>query len=469
MIILRNIVSWSSPDILDIPFKIIIYFTLINSLDKFEFGLLNIAMMIFSYQAIAQFGVVDWLLFELPRRYSLKQKIEVLISQSYTFVFINQLIILMLVFICTLVFGENSLFFQFSCIVYIVHTIFYNIYLHKKTYLRFNHKFSHLLNVQLIYVILKFILQFCALKFYGIYLFLIVEMVIFLIPIYLFRFNASFLLFDSNWKKNYKFLFFNGLPFFAVIVISTILGNLDRWYVVGVFGVEKFATYSVGVFIVTGLMIFPGKVLSIFVQYMREMYTLDKNTSTNLSRSFSIFNILIYLLFLIIIFFYWGKSYITIFLPNYSDVIPLVDIFLLSAFLKFAVSLITNLLYLIDQRAYVVKIQILTLLTYVIALSLNLYFNLDINYVILSICFVSLIQIFISILILIKFETIIKKIELIKFIFLIIMPTIYFSVSLFTGNHIPIFIATIFMTLVFFVKLKITWNNFIHIATRKFI
>ena len=189
MIILRNIVSWSSPDILDIPFKIIIYFTLINSLDKFEFGLLNIAMMIFSYQAIAQFGVVDWLLFELPRRYSLKQKIEVLISQSYTFVFINQLIILMLVFICTLVFGENSLFFQFSCIVYIVHTIFYNIYLHKKTYLRFNHKFSHLLNVQLIYVILKFILQFCALKFYGIYLFLIVEMVIFLIPIYLFRFN----------------------------------------------------------------------------------------------------------------------------------------------------------------------------------------------------------------------------------------------------------------------------------------
>ena len=187
MILMKTIARWSSPDILDIPFKVIIYFTLVNSLEKFDFGLLSIAMMIFSYSSISQLGVVDWLLYELPKRYSLKLKMNDLIAQSYTFVFVNQLTLLAIVTFVVWYFDEGSWLFRAACATYMLHTIFYNYYLHKRLYLRFQHKFEHLFNVQSILVVSKFCLQFGALYFFGIYGFLLVEMVIYLIPIYLFR------------------------------------------------------------------------------------------------------------------------------------------------------------------------------------------------------------------------------------------------------------------------------------------
>ena len=123
MIIFKNISSWSLPDLLDIPFKIIIYFTLIGTLDKFQFGLLNIAMMIFSYQAISQIGIVDWLMYELPKKYALNVQSDSLIAESYSFVFFNQLILVIITMLMVFIFGNSSLFFKLACGAYLLHTI----------------------------------------------------------------------------------------------------------------------------------------------------------------------------------------------------------------------------------------------------------------------------------------------------------------------------------------------------------
>jgi len=468
MILLKNIGRWASPDILDVPFKVIIYFTLINSLEKYEFGLLNIAMMIFSYQAISQLGVVDWLLYELPKKYSLNLRMDSLIAQSYTFVFINQFILLALVIGVVVYTDEGSWFFQTACAAYILHTIFYNIYLHKRLYLRFQHSFSRLFNVQLILIVSKFILQFGTLKLVGIYGFLFVEIIIYWIPIFLFRSDTKFTLFDRHWFKNYTNLLSNGLPFFVVILMSTILGNLDKWYIIGNFGVEKFATYSVGVFLVTGLMILPGKVLSIITQYMKEMYILDKNITSNITRNLSINNILIFLLLCVITVLHSLSEYITIFIPKYADVLPLVDMFLLSGLLNYGVSLTSNILYLIEKRIFVAKVQIIIVVVYASLLLLNMFLDLNIIYVIFSLCFVLALQIAINLGLVIKFQKLDNKFEIIKFLILVLSSIAYYCIDEFIYDDISVMYYLLFANFVFFINFNQTWENFKYISTRQF-
>lgn len=468
MILMKTIARWSSPDILDIPFKVIIYFTLVNSLEKLDFGLLNIAMMIFSYSSISQLGVVDWLLYELPKRYSLKLKMNDLIAQSYTFVFVNQLTLLAIITFVVWYFDEGSWLFRIACAAYMLHTLFYNYYLHKRLYLRFQHKFEHLFNVQSIFVFSKFCLQFGALNFFGIYGFLLVEMVIYLIPICLFRSETNFTLFDPHWLRHYTNLLSNGLPFFIVILMATILGNLDKWYIIGNFGVEKFAMYSVGIFLVTGLMVFPGKVLSITTQYMKEMYVVDKNLTSNIVRNFSINNILIFLLVCLICVLYEFSEYLIILIPKYADVLPLVDAFLLSAILNYSVSLTSNILYLIERRAYVAKVQVAIVIVYATILLLNMHFKLDIVYVVWSMCLVLSLQMFINLISLLVFENIDSKVELIKFLTIVIASVVYYGLNAFGYDDKSIFHYLIFVAIVSLINFNQARENVAYIAYRQF-
>lgn len=468
MILMKTVVRWSSPDLLDIPFKIFIYFTLINSLEKFEFGLLSIAMMIFSYSTLTQLGVVDWLLYELPKKYALNLEMKELIAQSYTFVFVNQFIFLILVFLTFAYFDNGSWFFRIACATYMVHTIFYNYYLHHRLYLRFKHKFTHLFSVQLVFVISKFFLQLGTLKFIGIYGFLIVEMLIYCIPIYLFRFEAKLLLFDHNWVKNYGSLLYNGVPFFVVILLAIILTNLDKWFIIGSFGIESFATYTLGVFLVTGLMIFPGKVLSIFTQYLKEMFTLERNMESNIVRNFSVNNILIFLLLCLLSIINIWSAYIPLLFPKYSDVLPLIDAFLLSAILNYGVSLTSNTLYLIDKRKHVAKVQLVVVLFYAFLLFLNIYLNLDIVFVVWSMCLALMLQILLNISSLLTFEKIDKKVELYKFLAIVFVSVTYHTILKFNKDDDWVIYYILVSTGITFLSFNTTWENLKYIAKREF-
>ena len=68
----RNGLSWVGPDLIELPSKVVIYSLLLVELSKTEFGVLSLAMLIMSYQALVQFGSQDWLMFELPKRWAEK-------------------------------------------------------------------------------------------------------------------------------------------------------------------------------------------------------------------------------------------------------------------------------------------------------------------------------------------------------------------------------------------------------------
>ena len=140
--------------------------------------------------------------------------------------------------------------------------------------------------------------------------------------------------------------------------MSIVLGNMDKWFIIGIFGVEQFATYSVGIFLMTGIMIVPGKVFSIFIQYMKEMYVLDEDIAVNINRSFSINNILVYLLTCLISILHLVPGLIGLFFPKYIDVVLLFDMFLLSALLKYGVTITSNILYLLEKNTVIVSLNI---------------------------------------------------------------------------------------------------------------
>ena len=85
--LVKNAISWTGPDLIELPFKVVIYSLLLVELSKMEFGLLSLAMLIMSYQALVQFGSIDWLMFELPKRWAAKEDMTDLLNSSLTFNF----------------------------------------------------------------------------------------------------------------------------------------------------------------------------------------------------------------------------------------------------------------------------------------------------------------------------------------------------------------------------------------------
>lgn len=382
MIIFKNITSWTVPDLFDIPFKLIIYILLVNSIEKYEFGILSLAMMIFSYHALSQVGVMDWLMYELPKKYSQNKDMSRLIASSHTFALINQVALFLVLVGLYIILGVENSLLLIACTAYILQTFIYNSYVHQKLFLRFQHQFSRLLKVQLTFIFLKFSLQFLALYFWGIFGYLLVEATLYLIPIYLFRNDLTFSLIDKSWRKHYFQLLFNGLPYFAVVLVSILISNIDRWFVIWAFGVESFATYSLGVFLITALLIVPGKVLSIFSQYMKEMHTSENNTPRSIARCFSVNNLLIYL-GICLLFIFWELSLkINLVFPEYGELVPLVQTFLVVTIVKYAVSLSTNVLYLIERRIVIVRIQIFVFAIYIFALAVGMWSEFDLKEII---------------------------------------------------------------------------------------
>ena len=334
--------------------------------------------------------------------------------------------------------------------------------------MRFNHKFSKLLNIQLYHVSLKFILELSALYFFGIYAFLGVQALIFLIPILLFKANKNIKLYDPNWRSNYIVLIFKGLPFFIVILMSTILANLDKWFIVGFFGIENFAIYSVGAFIITGIMILPGKILSIFIQYMKEMFTLSSDLNLNINRSFSINNILIYFFACLSLLLNYLSSYLDVLIPEYQEVIPLLNLFLLASILKYGVSLTSNILYLIDKRVLVAKIQILITLCYLSFLSIAINNFTDMSSVLLTMCCVLFVQIFINLVLVLMHQGVLITYEIFKFLCITLSVLIFLYSYQLSQDKFLLVACFVSLTVIFLLNIKQTWLNFSYLAYRRF-
>ena len=212
-------IKWSFPDLIEIPFKLILYFILLNYLTKEEFGILNLGLLVFSYHGLTQVGVTDWIMLELPKRFISKKfkEMNALVKKSLGLTLINITITgFVFLFICFFILESYLLLYVFSA--YVLQSILYEYYLHLILLLRFKYILNDILYVKLIFFIFKFIISYIALVYYGFLFYLLCEALIFLLPILLIRY----------WRKvkltpiisNYFYLIKKGVPFFIISLLK---------------------------------------------------------------------------------------------------------------------------------------------------------------------------------------------------------------------------------------------------------
>jgi O-antigen/teichoic acid export membrane protein len=464
--LIKNISSWSLPDLIDLPAKVIVYFLLVDLLDKEIFGMLNLAMMVFSYQGLAQFGVVDWLMYELPKKYTLNLNMSNVLTGSFTFTMVNQFVLLLILVIAVLSLIESR-FLGFAIIAYFLHSFFYNSYLHQTLLLRYQYKFKELLRIRIIFSILRFCIEVTSILLVGIYGFLVVEAIIFLIPIFLL---SPYIKLRPNFGSLYKKYFFylkKGRAFFAIILLSTVLGNIDRWFIVYSFGLEDFATYSIGIFMVTAILIFPGKVLSIFTQYLKEFYVNIDNDNANVRRNYSINNMLLGIFSIILIFISTGKFLIFNYLPKYAELVPLVNAFLLLSISRYGVSLTSNVLYLLNKRKVVAKMQIVITMIYILSLVYLDYLGPTMLEILWNINFIMLINIAANLTFIFLSKGVSINKEPVKFAILFLITYVYYFLIDFYGETLTS-LYVFLLLIVFFFGFKQTWQDVMAVSNKQY-
>lgn len=467
--LLRHINSWATPDLLEIPFKFIIYFLLANELSRYEFGIVNLALLVFSYHGLSQLGVLDWLLIELPKKYIKKDilSMENNISNAFLFMLINFIIGSIIFIVYLLLFTTDNLLFN-ACLFFLVQSLLYQYYLHNIIYLRFTYHFKFLFKVKMIFIISKFILSFIFLKVFGLYGYLLIEALSYIVPILVIIYKVDFKIKLSFFSLNYKEHIILGLPFFGVTLVTIIAGNIDRWFVVGTYGIEQFAMYSIGIYLITAILIIPNKILSIVSQYLKEFYGKYTGDILFTIYSFSLFIVLFLTFICISISLNLIVPYfIKIFLSKYIDLIDILDEILLVSILKFTIAVYSSFLYVIEEKNEVLKSQVFFIFIYIISLLFIYFYSLNIGQMLFITSVVLLIQL-VYILYKLNGNIKIQKHSLVYFILLIL--SVYFLFYFTDKNS---FIGLLFLLVYIFVFIYLNkkyyiLKNIAFISKRKF-
>ena len=98
----KHVTQWSIPTILDTVTKASVVALGAYLLQKHEFGIITLAMLIFAYHPMLQFGITDGLIIKLPGWFA-KGNLEEMhlslgASLSYTVIAISAMIILIILF-----------------------------------------------------------------------------------------------------------------------------------------------------------------------------------------------------------------------------------------------------------------------------------------------------------------------------------------------------------------------------------
>jgi O-antigen/teichoic acid export membrane protein len=455
MILIKNSIKWTITDLLEIPAKLIIFTLLVNLTSKYEFGIIAIGMLIFSYQSIFQVGSVDWNNFRLPKLNAQGINLRTAISETSTFTAINQIILLPLIILFIYYTNENKSWFLLIVLgSFSIQCIFYNFFLHTRMSLRFNHYFDENMKVQTIFLIIKLVVETITLFFFGVIAYLVVVPFTFLIPVIISKKIIRIDYFNKNFKQSFKKIIKNGFPFFGVMLVSLLIANLDRWFILKKGSLIDFANYSFIIYFLTVLMIIPGKFLSIIIQYLKELNSLSIPQNFKSEISISIFLLLVSLFTIILIIFFGIFEYILFFFPNYTNTEIYIKFIIILAWFKFSVAISTSILYVLNGKKIVFQNQIIILILYILMLSFA-YFNLESIY---NVILISTIATFVQLIL--NFYKILKilKIKISQFYFLLIslivmtFITVLLSVLFIKLNLLMLLISIILMVIPFKIK-----------------
>ena len=136
--------------------------------------------------------------------------------------------------------------------------------------------------------------------------------------------------------------------------------------------------------------------------------------------------------------------------------------------LKFSVGLVSNILYLLNRRGSVVRIQIFVTVLYVPLLSAVYYLDMDILFAIWSMNLMFLIQIFATILVIFSTKDVRINVEVFKFSILVLMGFIFYFYNDFMSMKFLWAYYVVAISIVFVFRANMTRRNIHYVSTRGF-
>ena len=320
------------PDLLDLPVKLLLQFSLLYLVTKQDFAVISLGMLFFSYHPLGQLGTLDYLMLKLPEDYINKASLENNKSLSvsreivlYT-IFFSGLIV-----IAASVITKQSNFLVVTFMAFIIQSILYQKYLYRNVVLRYSYNLKYLFKIKVSLSLSRLILTTGGLYFFGVYGYLTSEAIIYLIPMIAFR-EFELKKFHNSLADIVSLVKLS-LPFLLLSVLNLVSTQIDRWLIISNNSLEIFADYSLCIIVVSSILIIPGKVDSLIMQYFREFYVSEKSDKDYYKR------VVAYLQFSIIILGLFATFSVELvgliieyYLPKYTNVLiylPILTLILL--------------------------------------------------------------------------------------------------------------------------------------------
>jgi O-antigen/teichoic acid export membrane protein len=364
----KHIKQFVAPDILDIPVKLLLQFLLLALLTKQEFAIISLGMLFFSYSPFGQLGTLDYLMLKLPERYVsdtlLDSHRELALSRSI----VNFVVLFFgICIVFFLIYSNQDFLLIIAFLAYIIQSFFYQKYLYRTIILRYSYNLEYLFKLKTTLSLTRLVFSTLGLYFFGIYGYLLSESFIYIVPIILFPKNGITNFSNSNSNKNIITLLKLSLPFLLVSIINLVSSQLDRWIIISESSLEIFADYSLCVFIITAILIVPGKINSMLIQYFREYFVTAKSKKTYYKNVIAYIQFsAIFLMILILISNYIIEYIIPLYLIKYNTILIYVPEIMILVFVRYIFNVLIDLIGLEFKQMKITFFKILFTVIFIV-------------------------------------------------------------------------------------------------------
>ena len=441
--LLKHLRQFIFPDLLDLPVKLLLQFLLLYLVTKQEFAVISLGMLFFSYHPLGQLGTLDFLMLKLPENYINNDNLDSNKNLNLS----RQLVLLVTVFsgfiviiICFITNQSNFIIVTF--LAFIMQSLLYQKYLYRTVLLRYSYKLKYLSKIKVSLSLSRLVLSTSGLYFFGAYGYLTAEAIIYLLPILIFK-KYKIKEFSNSISEILSLVKLS-LPFLMLSLINLVSSQIDRWIIISNTSLEVFADYTLCVFIITSVLIVPGKVDSLIMQYFREFYVSKKSEKDYYVRVIAYLQFsIIFLGLFAIISIELVNHIILSYLSKYLNVLKYLPIIILILPVKHMFSIISALIGLEFKQKYISFFKVIFVIIFLISIFL-IKVNLEgiLNVVLGS-----------TILLIILMGTYLFRNHLIKFKWNLLMFMIMFFLVLFISYN---FNSVLSKTISFLILILIT-------------
>ena len=349
----KHLFQWSIPAILETISKSIVLAASILLLEKFEFGIMTAAMLVFNYHVFISLGITDGLMIKLPG-YFVKNRLEdIKKSLSISLIYIVPIIfILISIGLIAYFFYEKTLFLHVA-LIYGLATIPYQYYYHYLLLNRFTYSFEITQKARFLIVATRIFIQIPLLIKYGLLGVAYGELIVYSLASIYITFISKLRLKSYFDKETFKKLLLFGVPILAINLVGTLAATFEKLIASIFLDFQSIASIGALTFIGSIFLIISSQLLSLFSQYSREFLVLKPNQKYILFGSYISFiktTTALYTFFLVILFQLLEKYLIPTFAFQYDDIISFFPLIFVLFYLRICISSNINFLLILGER-----------------------------------------------------------------------------------------------------------------------